>query len=218
MSTTATPSQPTSRQLLKATALAIAVAAVLLVTTVLPAEYDIDPTGIGARLGLNALYERTEAADVPPPPPANSGPMTVDSAAANTALSKQATAAFGANAGQSFDAGAVSLNATTYRRDTLTVTLAPGKGAEVKAMLKSGDGMVFHWKATADVALDMHGERTGIKNAWTSYAVETAQREGAGTFVAPVDGSHGWYWQNRGTEPVTVEIQASGFQEKLYQP
>jgi hypothetical protein len=219
MSTVATPSQRSSRQLLKATAVAIAVASVLLVTMVLPAEYGIDPTGVGARLGLDALAESAEAADASPSlPPATSGPVTADGAAANAALAAKAVEAFGASAGQSFDPKAVSPGATSYRRDSLTVILAPGKGAEVKAMLKSGDGMVFQWKASGDVALDMHGERTGIKNAWTSYAVDSVQREGAGTFVAPFDGSHGWYWQNRGTDPVTVEIEASGFQEKLYQP
>jgi hypothetical protein len=36
--------------------------------------------------------------------------------------------------------------------------------------------------------------------------------------VAPFDGSHGWYWQNRGTGPIIVEIEVSGFQEKLYRP
>ena len=220
MSTTATPSQPTSRQLLKATAIAIAVAAVLLVTAVLPAEYGIDPTGIGARLGLNTLSESAETPEVSPPtaPPASTGPATADSAAANAALTAKAAAAFGANAGQSFDAKAVSLGTIPYQRDTLTVTLAPGKGAEVKAMLKSGDGMVFHWTATGDVALDMHGERHDAKGTWTSYAVEGSQREASGTFIAPFDGSHGWYWQNRGTEPVTVNIQVTGYQEKLYRP
>lgn len=219
MSNSATYSHPTARQLLKATLASIFAATIILVTTVLPAEYGIDPTGIGARLGLDALGSTAEAAERPlPQPPASSTSSTPDNAAANAGLSAKANEAFGANAGQSFDAKAVSLRGIPHRHDTLTVTLAPGKGAEVKAMLKSGDGMVFHWKASGDVALDMHGERTGIKNAWTSYAVESAQREASGTFVAPFDGSHGWYWQNRGTDPVTVEIEVSGFQEKLYRP
>ena len=216
-------SHPSVRQLVKATLGAIAVAAIILVTTVLPAEYGIDPTGIGTRLGLDVLGATAEAAEAPTPQPqapqpSASSPSTSDITSANAALSAKANTAFGANAGQSFDTKAVSLRSTPYRRDTLTVTLPPGKGTEVKAMLKSGDGMVFHWKASGDVALDMHGERMGIKNAWTSYAIEEAQREVAGTFVAPFDGSHGWYWQNRGTEPVTVEIEVSGFQEKLYRP
>ncbi len=221
-------SHPSIRQLVKATLGAIVVAALILVTTVLPAEYGIDPTGIGTRLGLDVLGATAEAAEAlalqpqapQPQAPQTSArsPSTPDITATNAALSAKANTAFGANADQSFDAKAVSLRSTPYRRDTLTVTLPPGKGAEVKAMLKSGDGMVFHWKASGDVALDMHGERIGIKHAWTSYAIEHAQREAAGTFVAPFDGSHGWYWQNRGTEPVTVEIEVSGFQEKLYRP
>ncbi len=216
-------SHPSVRQLLNATLGAIVVAAIILVTTVLPAEYGIDPTGIGTRLGLDVLGATAEAAEPSAPQPqapqpSGSSPTTPDITAANAALSAKANAAFGANAGQSFDTKAVSLRGTPYRRDTLTVTLPPSKGAEVKAMLKSGDGMVFHWKASGDVALDMHGERIGIKNAWTSYAVESTQRESSGTFIAPFEGSHGWYWQNRGTEPVTVEIEVSGFQEKLYRP
>jgi hypothetical protein len=214
----ATHSHPSARKLVKATLGAIVVAAIILVTTVLPAEYGIDPTGIGTRLGLDALNSTAEAAEPPLLKPASSTPPTADSDVAKAALAAKASAAFGANVDQSFDTKAVSLRGTPYRRDTLTVTLAPGKGAEVKAMLKAGDGMVFHWKATGDVALDMHGERTSIKNAWTSYAVESGQREAAGTFVAPFDGSHGWYWQNRGTDAVTVEIEVSGFQEKLYRP
>src|SRR3546814_3823693 len=58
---------PSTGRLLKATALAVAVATVILVTAVLPAEYGIDPTGIGTKLGLNVLGTPAEAAvpDVP---------------------------------------------------------------------------------------------------------------------------------------------------------
>ncbi len=41
--------------LAKATLLAVAIAAVLLVTVVLPAEYGLDPLGAGERLGLTGL-------------------------------------------------------------------------------------------------------------------------------------------------------------------
>ncbi len=215
---------PTTSQLVKATLAGAVAAGLILITTVLPAEYGIDPTGIGGKLGLGVLAADHEDESSPPNPVA--GPVQsagqVASAATSPAdhsqITSKAAEAFGANAGQRFDTAAVSLRTTPYRNDTLSVTLAPGKGAEVKAMLKAGDGIVFHWKATGDVALDMHGERPDAKGTWTSYAVERAQREASGTFIAPFDGSHGWYWQNRGTEPVTVEIQVAGYQEKLYRP
>ncbi|GAA4796776.1 hypothetical protein [Lysobacter hankyongensis] len=215
---------PTTAQLVKATLAAIVVAGVILITTVLPAEYGIDPTGIGGRLGLGVLatdHDADTLSPTPAPNPAQSADQTVPvsrSAADRAQIASKAAEVFGANAGQSFDTAAVSLRTMSYRNDTLSVTLAPGKGAEVKAALKAGDGIVFHWKATGDVALDMHGEQPDAKGAWTSYAVERAQREASGTFIAPFDGSHGWYWQNRGTAPVTVDIQVAGYQEKLYRP
>ncbi len=46
---------PTLQQLRRATMLAVVVAVVLLCTAVLPAEYGIDPSGIGRRLGLTQM-------------------------------------------------------------------------------------------------------------------------------------------------------------------
>jgi hypothetical protein len=43
---------PTSAQLIRSTLIAAGIAAALLVTVVLPAEYGIDPTGAGRALGL----------------------------------------------------------------------------------------------------------------------------------------------------------------------
>ena len=55
MNTHNTHPLPTLPQLIKATGVALIVAAAILITTVLPAEHGIDPTGIGKTLGLTAL-------------------------------------------------------------------------------------------------------------------------------------------------------------------
>ncbi|HWJ70818.1 MAG TPA: hypothetical protein VNS79_12310 [Sphingobium sp.] len=54
--------QPSSRKLGRATLLAAGAAAIILVTTVLPAEYGVDPTGIGGVLGLTAMGQMKQAA------------------------------------------------------------------------------------------------------------------------------------------------------------
>jgi len=46
---------PSDRSRWKASAVALAIAAAMLVLAILPAEYGIDPSGVGARLGLTAL-------------------------------------------------------------------------------------------------------------------------------------------------------------------
>ena len=48
---------PSSAQLLRSTIIAALSAVVILVTVVLPAEYAIDPTGIGSALGLTEMGE-----------------------------------------------------------------------------------------------------------------------------------------------------------------
>lgn len=209
MSVISTVEAPPRRALLKATAISVLVATVLLVTVVLPAEYGIDPTGVGGTLGLTTLAHTVEV-------PAAAGTV----ATGNDELTQKAIAAFGASDKQSFAPEALSAASALAapKLESMTITLAPGKGAEVKTVLKPGDGLVFRWTSSGDVAVDMHGEQTGVKGAWTSYSVEPAQRAGSGTFIAPFEGSHGWYWGNRGTAPVTVQIDVSGFQSALYQP
>jgi hypothetical protein len=63
-------SVPSGRRLAKATAISILVAGFLLVTTVLPAEYGMDPLGTGRALGLAKLSQP------PPTPPAAGGPIS----------------------------------------------------------------------------------------------------------------------------------------------
>lgn len=60
---------PSRRQIARATGIAMTVAAILLVTAVLPAEYGVDPLGTGRALGLIDLFGASEPP--PSPPPAN---------------------------------------------------------------------------------------------------------------------------------------------------
>jgi len=46
---------PSKKQLNRATLIAAGVAVVLLATTILPAEYGVDPTGVGSVLGLTPM-------------------------------------------------------------------------------------------------------------------------------------------------------------------
>jgi len=189
---------PTTPQLVKATLIALVIAIGILLTVVLPAEYGIDPTGVGQRLGLTSLSSgedssqpQTEAASNDP---AITGPVSV--------------------------LDAVWKSPVAFRNDELSVTLAPGEGAEIKAAMKAGERFVFNWTATGGaVNFDMHGEKLpAVGDEYTSYWKGKEQTHGQGAFAAPFDGTHGWYWRNRGTTPVTVSVRTSGFYEKLFRP
>ena len=71
---------PSSRRITRATLGALVLAAVLLVTVVLPAEYGVDPVGTGRLLGLTRLAgvdDVAASAAAPAPPAAAASPSTV---------------------------------------------------------------------------------------------------------------------------------------------
>ena len=194
MSKTPTQTQhPSGVSLLKTTLLSAVLASVLLITTVLPAEYGIDPTGIGGALGLTGLNSASPATEILPVPADD--------------ISKPTTAS------------PVTKSATELRTDTIKLPLMPGQGAELKTVMNEGETMMFNWSVENGlVSFDMHGERPNSGGAFTSYWLGEAQQSANGLFTAPFDGSHGWYWENKGTEMVTVILKTSGFYTDFYMP
>ncbi len=192
------------RSLFTSMMVAVLIAGVILVTAVLPAEYGIDPTGIGARLGVHGMSAIAEAA-------ADDDLAAID---ASAPISTPPVAA------PVSELDAVWKRDAPYRSDQLSVTLALNEGAEIKALMLTGERLMFTWVAEGGVVnFDMHGEKTGAKSdEFTSYWKGRATQGGHGAFTAPFDGTHGWYWRNRGTQPVTVIVKTSGYYEKLYRP
>ncbi len=199
---------PTSRQLLRSTVIALIAAGVLLVTVVLPAEYAIDPTGIGRMLGLTEMGEiKAQLAEEAAIDAAR------DAAAAAAAGSSVATPAT-APAPQPATSASTASTATTPAtgdsawRDEMRVTLDPGQGAEVKLVMKAGARAQFSWLAEGgEVNFDTHGDGGGQS---ISYEKGRGVPSDEGVLEAAFDGNHGWFWRNRGDGPVTVVIRASG--------
>lgn len=106
----------------------------------------------------------------------------------------------------------------TFQSGGVSVTLAPGRGTEVKASLRAGDQLVFSWTTDGGaVFYDFHGEPEGAApDVFTSYETGTAVAA-EGALDAPFTGVHGWYWKNRSPQPVTVTLQATGVYADLSQ-
>ena len=207
---------PSTSRLLKATAVALIVACVLLITTVLPAEYGIDPTGIGAKLGLNKLDAAAAAAE--PVVSKATAPEKQQVVESNTSGEEKLDAV--GQPVKAIDAKAVTKHESDFRTETMTVTIAPNKGAEIKTKMKAGDSFVFHWEASGgEVASDMHGDRlNAAEGEYTSYWIDTPRTSASGSFTAAFEGKHGWYWLNRGDKPVVITVKVSGFQTELFRP
>jgi hypothetical protein len=181
-----------SGRLVRATLLAAALAAAMLVTVILPAEYGIDPTGIGRATGLyRAPVVATE-------------PLSASAAGGNRSAAL---------------AGSLFKSPTPFRTDVMSVTLAAGEGAEIKAQMAAGERMVFSWTTSGGgVDVDMHGEALDQTGGDRSYWTGEFELAGHGAFEAPMAGNHGWFWQNLNDTPVTVTVKTSGFYSRLFRP
>lgn len=178
---------PSTGKLLRSTALAALVAAVLLITIVLPAEYGIDPTGVGRALGLTPMGEIKM------------------SLAAEARAEKRAAAEV------------ASLQRVALRQDTITVNLQPGQRAEIKLVMSKGSRVRYEWTtAGGGVNFDTHGEpHDAPKNFYHGYGKGLNQTGDAGELQAAFDGKHGWFWRNRTDGDVTVTLKTEGDYAKI---
>lgn len=166
------------------------VAAAVLVAAVLPAEYHIDPLGIGAVTGLLQLSRPQEVA------------VALPASDDSNAVARLYPAA---------------LRSDTVEI-TLAAAGDPDKPSDLewKVRMKSGGTMVYSWTAEApaeEFYSDFHGESAPepeVKVATYKKGVGTGFN---GSVIAPFDGIHGWYLQNQSQQPVTVRLKLSGFYE-----
>jgi hypothetical protein len=197
---------PSAKQLLRSTIIAIVAALVILVTVVLPAEYAIDPTGIGRALGLaemgeikNQLAEEAERDRA-------LGQQGEDTTIAPA--TDQNSSLLGKLVAQLLVAPAAAQAAAAARADEMTFTLAPGQGIEVKLVMAKGAQVNFAWTVSGGVVnFDLHGDGGGDS---TSYEKGRGVPEAEGVLEAAFDGNHGWFWRNRGDADVTITLRTDG--------
>ena len=124
---------PSSKKLLLSTLIAIVVAAVLLVTIVLPSEYGIDPTRIGRVFGLTQMGEtKMRLAEEAKK---DREAQTVQT---NATQPKQTAPTPATTTG----------NNSATKTDEMSVTLKPGEGIEIKMDMSKGARVKYEWKTS----------------------------------------------------------------------
>ena len=180
---------PSVRVLVWSSLAAVVVVALLGVAVVMPAETDRDPSGLGRMIGLSEMGRIKVA-------------LAKDAAADSGAIQSGAAQA---------ERTVTSVSGSRWR-DSLTVTLQPAQGIEVKMSMRASEKAFYAWTTDGgDVYFNMHGEPP---NAPKDYA---AHRYGKGTstadtgeLVAAFDGVHGWFWRNRTEQPVKITLKTGG--------
>lgn len=184
---------PSTAKLIKSTILAAIAAVVLLVTVVMPAEYAIDPTGLGKVTGLQRMGE------------------------IKVSLAKEADADALAQEEEVPTMEVVKVipepaqqPTTATQNHEMTFTLAPDEGTEVKVTMAKGVKVDYVWNTDGGKAnFDVHGDSKQEKIKYHPY-YKGSDTKREGTLEAAFNGGHGWFWRNRTKEPLTITIKTNG--------
>ncbi|OQX96898.1 MAG: hypothetical protein B6I20_13805 [Bacteroidetes bacterium 4572_117] len=200
-------------QLIKSVFIALLIGTVVLLTAVLPAEYNIDPIGAGKLFGFSKLHKDNVSTETEQ---ANNQTVKID-------VKKLKLKHVGSPADVIKPTEANNPAPTEQfpeQYDTVKVVVPANKGIEYKFKTLKYASVKYEWATDKDktVFIDFHGEvkqENPPKNVfYESYTVAYSNNM-AGTLTAPFEGKHGWYFRNYYNEDITVTIVLKG-QYKLF--
>jgi len=190
---------PSAAQLMKSTIIAIVLAAVILIIAVLPAEYGIDPTGVGKLLGLSQMGEiktslaKEAASSTPIPIPAPLKKTTGTIPEPENVIADKTTQAI-----------------ATTKSDTISFTLRPDEATEMKLRMKKGALVNFVWQTDGGKAnYDTHADSKKLNINYHNYDKGSTDYS-EGVLEAAFDGKHGWFWRNRSGKTMTITLEVHG--------
>ena len=191
---------PSIGKLIKSTILAIALATIILVTVVLPAEYGLDPTGIGEMIGLVKMGEIKVS-------------LAQEAAIEKIDLTDKIT-----NSQEDQIAKVlISKNEVDAREDKFTITLEPNEGKEIKLTMAKGATTNYLWYTDgAKANFDAHADSKKLQIKYHNYEKGKLERS-EGIMEAAFNGNHGWFWRNRTSETMTVTLEVNGIYTDVVQ-
>lgn len=195
---------PAGRRLLRSVVLALAGALLILVMFVLPAEYSVDPTGVGGWLGLTAMNKPIRTLQIKDVVGGNERYRAINVPAVGEPIPLPNPEVF---QGKS----------SPPRSGSKQIHLQPGEFTEIKVKLDVGQVVLFAWQvAGGEVYTDFHGHEPGAgDDAFVRYEEQQSGARGNGSLVAPFTGEHGWYWLNISEGPIDVVLNVSGYYSDL---
>jgi hypothetical protein len=189
-------------------AISAVIAVAILVLFVLPAEYAIDPTGVGSKLGLTQMT-------VPPEPTRTL--EVIDPLAGNENIKEVDIPDFGEPVPLPNPA-IHQLEDTPPRSETREITLDAEGETEIKTVLRQNKVLVYSWRTDRGaIYSDFHGHDPEAGDEfWVRYLEDQEGASGhSGSLIAPFDGEHGWYWLNYNDFPVTITLTITGYYDDV---
>jgi hypothetical protein len=214
---------PSARRLVRSTLLALIAAIAILVTIVLPAEYGVDPTGIGRVLGLAEMGEiKVQLAEEAEADRLRHGAQRGDPRDQSMLIDRVIGLFFSSahahpdQAEHGAQDHAEADSSANHSEDEVIVTLAPGDYVEVKLIMSEGAVATYAWQVDGGlINFDLHGHGTGGESE--SYEKGRGVSDGSGSFTAAFNGEHGWFFRNRDKQDLTLTFEVRGAYSEMKQ-
>jgi hypothetical protein len=168
--------------------------ALIVLGAIMPAEFNVDPLGLGKLSGIARLWAPDE--------------KKIDTSTSSGPLARQ------------YD---VPLRSDTIEIP-LTDFLGGAKGSELeyKVRMKEGAMLVYDWRVIGaeranDFHYDFHGHTTPRPDEEMTVATykQAYGLSQQGALTAPFDGIQGWQFSNSSDKPVVVRVKLTGFYELI---
>jgi len=196
-----------TKKIVLATIAAILIGGFIVVTAVLPAEYGIDPTGIGKKIGFNKLYQPVENVNATGLPGIVALPpvelLKLEGGGSEPEVIMPEEAKYPAPEKQYEE-----------REDSVQINLKAGKGIEYKVKMLKYGRLKYGWQTNMGIVYsDFHGdvkqENPPKDIYYESYAIAYSNNV-IGNVISPYEGRHGWYFKNITANDITISIKMKG--------
>jgi hypothetical protein len=168
--------------------------ALIVMGAIMPAEYNVDPLGIGKLSGIARLWAPEQ--------------KEIDTSSAGAPLAREYETA----------------PRTDVIEIPLTDFLGGAKGSELeyKVHMKKDASLIYEWEVigaerTDDFHFDFHGHTTpepGQEMTVATYK-QAYGLKAQGALTAPFDGIQGWQFSNSSEKPVVVRVKLTGFYDLI---
>jgi hypothetical protein len=180
---------------------ALAAAALIVCGAILPAEFDLDPLGLGKLTGIIRLWAPGEV---------------------KVADMKGGVGGSSVRRAREYPQG--------FRTDTIEIPLTGflggrfGSELEYKVRMKKDATLIYEWEAVGpkdarDFHYDFHGHTTPKPGGGEAMTVATYKQayglKQQGALTAPFDGIQGWLFSNSSDDPIVVRVKLAGFYDLI---
>jgi hypothetical protein len=173
---------------------AFALAALIVLGAILPAEFNKDPLGVGGLSGLSRLWAPED--------------KRVDAGQGQVARAREYDAPFRADVVEIPLGGFLSG--------------VENSELEYKVRMKKDAALIYSWEVTGaadarDFHFDFHGHTTpkpGEAMTVSTYRQAFGLKQ-QGALTAPFDGIQGWQFSNSSEQPVVVKLRIAGFYDLI---